>query len=468
MDNTKKMGLPSGVAVCVGLIVATSCLLSLGQGIGLAGPMFVIPLLAVVILNGFIALSFAELHSLMPGVNGGLGQYTMVGLGPFASIITNISAYVIVSILAGAAEVAMCGMVLNSIFHQVPSIVFSMGILLILFATNLRGVDVFSKIQNVVAFTLVGSMLTMGIVGFFKLGTGTPIAKAAMETPAITGVGSLMGLAALAFWLFIGVEFIIPVSKNLKNAKRNVLLSMILALVTLFVVQAILGTGMANYVPLSTLSGSEMPHMAYAEAVLGTPGKIWMGIVTCLAAVSTMNTLFPSVGAIMQGMAEEGMLPKVFARTNKKDVAYAGMALLVICNITLNLTGFVNKSGLVTLILAASCFWLTAYIFTHATVLVLRRRHPNAPRNKYMVAFGIPQIIGIVGNIYMIWNISSDMASRLEIYKIFGILFVALAVFAGLWVKFVMKKNLFEPTSIDEISNIDEEESVVVEFKRAA
>ena len=30
----------------------------------------------------------------------------------------------------------------------------------------------------------------------------------------------------LSFWLFIGVEFIIPVAKDLKNPRRDVLLSM--------------------------------------------------------------------------------------------------------------------------------------------------------------------------------------------------------------------------------------------------
>ena len=36
----KKLGLPSAIAVTVGLIVASSCLLSLGTGIGLAGEVY--------------------------------------------------------------------------------------------------------------------------------------------------------------------------------------------------------------------------------------------------------------------------------------------------------------------------------------------------------------------------------------------------------------------------------------------
>ena len=87
MERTKKLGLGSAISVCVVLIVATSCLLSLGQGMGLAGKNFIIALFVVLILNGFLALSFSELHSMMPKAEGGLGQYTLVGLGPVASMV---------------------------------------------------------------------------------------------------------------------------------------------------------------------------------------------------------------------------------------------------------------------------------------------------------------------------------------------------------------------------------------------
>ena len=91
----KKLGLGSGVAICVGLIVATSCLVSLGTGMGSIGRWFIIPLFAVMVLNWFIGISFAELNGLMPRVQGGTGQYLLAGMGPLPSLIGNLSAYVI-------------------------------------------------------------------------------------------------------------------------------------------------------------------------------------------------------------------------------------------------------------------------------------------------------------------------------------------------------------------------------------
>jgi amino acid transporter len=173
-----------------------------------------------------------------------------------------------------------------------------------------------------------------------------------------------------------------------------------------------------------------------------------------LASVSSLNTVMPSTGKILQGMADEGMAPRVFRKLNRRNVPWVGMALLAAADVVMIVTGYVNSIGLINLILAGSCFWLTSYILTHINVLVLRKRYPNANRTKKLTFAGIPQVVGIVGNVYMIWNISSDPDSRVMIFKVFALLFVLLAVYAFAWVKFSQKAKPFEPIYIGRM-NID-------------
>ena len=337
------------------------------------------------------------------------GQYLLTSFGPVISIIGNVSAYVITMVLASTAELAMCGVVLCQLFFPgLDPRIISLVVLAFFFIINSFGVDVFSKVQNLVVILLIGSMILFGIIGALGLGTGEMISATEQSAPAVTGFGGLMSLAALAFWLFIGVEFVIPVAKDMKNPKRDVLLSMIIGLVLLFVVQAVLGYGMVNYVDLGILAAdpSGTPHMTFAENLLGTGGKYWMGLVTILAAVSTMNTVYVSTSKILQGMAEEGMMPKVLARTNKHGAAVNGLVLMGALDAVLLISNIAMTSGIVLVILAASYFWLVTYVLIHAAVLVMRHRYPNAPREKKLTFGGIPQVIGILGNIYMIWFIA--------------------------------------------------------------
>jgi amino acid transporter len=445
MNSHRKLGLWSGAAVCMGLIVATSCLVSLGQGFGLAGKSFIIALVIAAVLNAFVAMSFAELNYMMPNVTGGLGQYMLVGLGPWASIVSNISAYVIVTMFSVSVEVTITGLVLHGLFPSISATVFSLGVVMLLFGLNLLGIDIFAKVQNFSVALLIGSMTLLGLVGVFGWSSATPIATE-LIAPKMTSFKDVMSLSAIAFWLFIGVEYIIPVAKDLRNPRRNVILSMVVALVILLVIQSILGTGMTIYVGTEEMLSVEMPHIVYAERVLGETGRVWMSLVTLLAAASTMNTVLPTVSRILQGMADESMMPRIFRRTNSYNAPYVGMSLLVLSILTMILSGYVNSSGLINLILASSCFWLASYVLTHLNVLVLRRRYPDAHRNKKLTLWGIPQIIGMIGCVFMIWNISGDMESRMMIYKIFGILFAALSIFAYAWVTIVLKTKMFEPT----------------------
>ena len=72
--NEKKLGLFSVVSTGVGLIVATTCLMSLCQGSAAIGGMFIVSIVLACALNMITAASLAELNALMPNLTGGLAQ----------------------------------------------------------------------------------------------------------------------------------------------------------------------------------------------------------------------------------------------------------------------------------------------------------------------------------------------------------------------------------------------------------
>ena len=73
------------------------------------------------------------------------------------------------------------------------------------------GVDIFAKIQNVVAYGLIISLAVMGVIGALGLGTGEMVSQPSNLAGSFTDTFGLLGLA---FFLFLGCEFVIPISKN--------------------------------------------------------------------------------------------------------------------------------------------------------------------------------------------------------------------------------------------------------------
>ena len=174
----KKLGLFSVVSTGVGLIVATTCLMSLCQGAASIGGMFIVSIVLACALNMITAASLAELNALMPNLTGGLAQYTLAGLGPFVTLVSMVGGYIVCNALMAPSEGAMFGLAIKELTGApISTSVISVALTAILIVINLFGVDMFAKIQNVVAFLLIGSLLLLGIIGAVGAGTGAEVSQ---------------------------------------------------------------------------------------------------------------------------------------------------------------------------------------------------------------------------------------------------------------------------------------------------
>lgn len=445
----KKLGLRNVISVAVGLIIATSCLVSLGEGAGTIGIVFIFAMIIACLLNMTTVASLSELNALMPNITGGLAQYTMAGLGPFPTLIIMVGGYILCNILSCGVEASIFAYAIGETFPSpIPNYVYTLVMVLILTYTNLKGVDVFAKVQDIVAYLLIGSMAVMGIIGAVGMGTGPKIEQPMYMT---TDFSTIVSMTAVAFWLFIGVEYAIPISKDVKNAKRNVPLGMFLGLVLICIVQSILVFGFHNYTDWGELANSAAPHLLYGMNLLGYPGKIWMAFVAALAVISSQNSGVNGIAAICQGMAKMNMMPQVFAKTNKNGVPYAGVWLVAIFTLIFAAASNDSSDSIDFLILVGSVFWMASYIIAHIDVLVLRRRMPKAPRS-FKIPFGpVIPLIGIAGTAYMILNISTDPVERLQIWGVTGVTFILLAVYSFFWIKYKMNMPVFKSVPMEQV-----------------
>ena len=460
----KKLGLGNVVSISVGLVVATSCLVSLGEGAGTLGVTFILAMVIAMLLNMTTIASLSELNALMPNTTGGLAQYTLAALGPFPTLISMVGGYIICNTLSCGVEASIFSFSLADIIGgNIPSIVYTLIMTVIILIANLRGVDMFAKIQDVVAFLLVGSLVVMGFIGMIGMGTGVKI-----DQPAVleADFGSVASMTAVAFWLFIGAEYAIPVSKEVKNAKRNVPLGMMIGLFLIFIMQSIMVLGFHNYVEWGELADSAAPHLLYGYAVLGNAGKIWMMLVGALAVISTQNSTVNSLAVICQGMAKMNMLPKVFAKTNKHKVPWFGQ---VFVSVSIFIFAYVSDSSadmISFLILAGSVFWMVSYILAHVDVIVFRKRLPRAPRNFKVPCGLLFPIIGIVGTIYMILNISTDPQERLMLWLLTGCSFLILGIYSAIWIKVKMKMKVFKSVPLENVMAMENDLYYEIRRKR--
>ena len=448
-EKDRTLGLRSVVSISVGLVIATSCLVSLGQGAGSIGVVFIGAMVIACLLNMTTVASLSELNALMPNTTGGLAQYTLACLGPFPTLISMVGGYLICNIMSSGVEASIFSYAMASTINlPIPSILYTLVMTIVVMIANLYGVDMFAKIQDLVAFLLVGSMLIMGIIGMFGLGTGAMVQQ---PYSMVSSWKEVVSMVAVAFWLFIGAEYVIPVSKNVKNAKRNVPLGMMIGLALICLVQSIMVLGFHNYTPWGELEASAAPHLLYGENLLGSAGKIWMTFVAALAVVSTQNSTVNGLAGICQGMAKMNMMPRIFAKTNKHGVPFFGVIFVSVFIFVFAALSDGSSEAISFLILVGSVFWMISYIFAHLDVLILRHRLPKAPRSFKVPCGPLFPCIGIAGTVYMILNISTDPTERMMIWLVTGITFLILGIYSFFWIRIKMKMPVFKSVPIQKV-----------------
>ena len=367
----KKISLFGAVSTGVGMLIATSCFVSSASGSSAVGTPFVIAIVIACIANMLAVLSIAELNAIMPNLTGDIAQYTLAGLGPLLTIVTMVGGYLISNVFAAPAEGAMFANVMTEMTGEaIPPAVFSVGITIVLIFINLKGVNMSTLLQEIVAAFMVVSLLALGIIGALGLGSGEQVAQDAVIS---SDLKDILPLTATAFWFFIGAEFIVPLGKDMKSPKK-VPLSMVLSLGIMGIIQILLVFGFKNYTLWSDLGSAASPHVLYAVNMLGKWGRYWMIIVAIFAAskYAKLYYLFGFGNMLRNGEDESSSV--VFQKKNKNGAPYWVIIILGVLTCIIEASGISTGEQVAFLTLTCSLFWMLSYITSHVNVIMLRRK----------------------------------------------------------------------------------------------
>ncbi|MDP2505591.1 MULTISPECIES: APC family permease [unclassified Oceanobacter] len=439
------IGLLTMMAICIGLVIVQGAMISALQGLGIGGLSFIFAMVAALVLAQFNAMSFAELSLMFPQ-EGTLATYTQKAIGHFPAIVSVFAGYVVVAVLALPVEMFLVDAMLGELLPGVlPEKLIPLLILLVFTITNLIGTDVFARVQNVLAFILVSALILTGLVAITGASEPHPVLTGATVDWSMAGVidGSFIGLIGLALWTMVGVEFICPMIGEVKNPKKSIPMAMHLSLFFIFTIFVAFIFGASLYLDLDTLLGSPLPFLDYANAVFGQSGLIIATVMALAATCSTMNTILAAVPRMLKGMADEGQAFPQLKAHNRFDAPWVGIVMMA--GLTMIPYFVFGIDSLIMLIIAATTSWLLAYSVAHINVIVLRKRMPNHERPYRTPFYPLPQIVGIIAMLYVALNNSPAPEMTQMVYSITGGILLILSIIAAVWVKFYMKRGLFEP-----------------------
>ncbi len=442
----RALGFWSALFTGIGLVVAATTLTSLGNAFGLGGPAFVVAGLAALAIMMLIAFSYSELANLVPGA-GMIGAYTAPALGRGPAIFGVLAGYIVLVATVEPANQMVGGLAAERLIPGISPTAFAIGVTVLFCLINLVGVKSFGRAQALVTGTMMVVLIGFGVTGLLGVGGGTEVAADVPFNPS--GWLEVTHLVALGTYLFIGIEFVCPMSEEIRNPGRIIPRAMIAGLIIVFCVDMVFGFAALRYVGLDELATSAVPHLLVAEGIGGKTGLLILTGATVLAAASSVSAILAAVPRMLYGLARDGMLPAVFARVHPRFQTPWVSVLAVTALIVGALLTFADSDSILTLILVATVMWLCSYILAQVDVIVLRFKYPNAPRGFRTPFYPLPQVIGITACVWMILSIHPDADTRWTVWLGAAGATVVIVGYAFVWLRMVKKVPFFAPAPLD-------------------
>lgn len=434
-----------GSTVGAGIFILTGTVAAQHAGPAVTMAFFIASL--VCLLAG---LCYAELSAMMP-VAGSAYSYCHASMGEAAAWIVGwclMLEYLFAGALVAIGWSAYVQSVLHDLGFTIPAalaqapwkladdrtlvatgaLVDLPAFLLTLFCMLLllRGTRFSARVNNIIVVTKIVAMLIVVAAGFafVDVDNWTPYIPANEGRFGHFGWSGVLQGAAVLFFAYVGFDAVSTLAQEVRNPQRTVpraLLASVALTTILYVLVGLVITGLAPYQLLNVADPFYValdhagPSLAWAKAMVGfvaIAGLVSVLLVTLLGQVR-----------IFYAMGRDGLLPAAFTRTRENShIPITGTIV----------TGVIGAiaAGLLPLSLLGeliSMGTLFAFAMVAASVIILRRREPDAQR-----PFRVPlspwlPMLSIAASLYLMWSLPLDTWIRLAVWLAVGV-----AVYIGL------------------------------------
>ncbi|MBE7216237.1 L-methionine/branched-chain amino acid transporter [Shewanella benthica] len=203
-------------------------------------------------------------------------------------------------------------------------VAMQLGLLVVLFLLNYRGIHVSAKLQFVLTIAIVSVVALMFGAGGMNLHKLESISAGASSD-----AGLIMAAAGIAFWSFLGVEAMTHLANDFKDPNKDMIPAMMIGTVLVGVVY-LACTGLLLMTQVDTGAGAGLAMVASFDSLLGGFGAQVIGILGIAGGLATVNVYTASVSRLLWSFSREGILPGYFASLNRHQVPVRALSVVLL------------------------------------------------------------------------------------------------------------------------------------------
>ena len=251
----------------------------------------------------------------------------------------------------------------------------------------------------------------------------------ASTTPVTSTVG-LLGGTLVAMWNYMGWDSASTIARGVRHPERTYPRAMIAAVVLV---------ALTYILPVMAVHITGAPASAFETGswadLAGLIGGHWLRVILVfggmLSGFGMFNALVMSYSRLPLAMAEDGMLPRVFARVHPKT--RAPWVAILVCAAGWAMCLGLGFERLVTLDIM---LYGASLVLEFITLVALRVREPHLPRSfRVPGGFAGALLVGVLPTILLTLSVASG--ARQQVLGMNGLVFATLVILAGFAAYFV-------------------------------
>ena len=326
-DGSKSLGRGDLLAIAIGNVIGGGVMTMTGLAIGITGRSIILSYIICAVMVTIVALPQFFLSGTIRMNGGFYTQAAMFGGKWFAGLYS----VVFISYFFGATmySASFADYVLSA-FPEINGKWVAFGILTLFVVLNLVGIQVAAKVQYALVIILIIALILFAGFGFIHLEPN----YFDENQFVLNGFTGIMSAAALLSMATSGATFIINMSREAKNPKKDIPFCIVAGTVIVTLLYIGVGVAASGVFPVEQVAGQNLS--AVAKEIFPTPLYIFFIVGgAMIALVTSLNANLGWLQAPIAQAAEDGWFPKIFAKRNERfgTPHYIILTIYVLCSI---------------------------------------------------------------------------------------------------------------------------------------
>jgi amino acid transporter len=384
------------VALMVGIVIGSGIFATppqIAQSLDSFGSM-----ISVWVLGGVLALcgalSYAEMAALYPRT-GGVYVFLRESYGRMPAFMYGWSALLITYPASIAAVAVVFATYLTRLFPALHSVqpYLAAGLALCMCALNMLGVKLGARVQR--AFTAAKVLALVSLVGFaFVTLSGrwenlTPIF--AMPTAGWSATAWALAMASV-LWTFEGWADGPTLSGEVRNIRTDLPRALFISAALVTGVYVLVNTAYVYVLGIPAIAQTDSVAVDLATSAIGPYGAVFVTILVVVSTVGCVNGMVIAGSRVFFAMARDGLFFEWVGRVQPRFLTPANsLAVLGVVSAWYCLLGTFEE--IMKYFIFVASIW---YIFVTLSVIIQRRKHPNADRPYRVPLYPIPPLLFVI------------------------------------------------------------------------